>query len=315
MADQWAINRQGRRERLAAGVAAGQLIRAGFPELARLAGGAGRQAGEYLGRRARDAYDDYQRGSAKRPKYAPPERKTQPKMSKRYRTGGYYGFSQRTICEPKCAKKELKFRDNAYGGIDLSTYANVSPIQHNGTSSSLVVIPEGTAENERVGRLARIHEIDFQGYIYKDPGTTATPEVLILELWQDRQNNGGNGTTEPAYSEIYDNAVATSTTVADLPNLANAKRFKKLHTICERSLMPHVVIQPGASASTFESNKIFVSGKWKSDAVNGMPIEYSGTTGAAPEITSNNMFLVVRGTNMADTYLYLTARIRYTDGL
>ena len=271
------------------------------------------QAAQDVGRGVRRRLWPYEDAPEQERKHVKPNPTRPQSSSKMYRTGGYYGFAKKTICPPKCEKRELKFKDFIYSAASLATYGGIKPIVNDSGTGALTTVAEGDGPDERQGRTIRIHEIDCSLYIGSSTQTTSTsPTNIKIELWLDRQWNKQNGTTDPDYNLIYKNSGVSD--VSDMPELSNASRFKLLMILFDVILDPVPYVQTGSAVTNMGYQNARVSKKWSAGKT-GLPITYTEvTTGAPSEVTSNGLFLIARkyaGESL--TTLSGVVRIRFTD--
>lgn len=211
------------------------------------------------------------------------------KPAKRRRTGqtrqsGYYGRYQRRSALPV----ETKF-------IDISISHALD--QTAAVEQTLLTIPQGVEQSQRIGRKAQIKSLFFRmSYLY-DPGALADATcVTFVLLVHDTQTNGAL----PGVSTIL-----TSTQLGTaMMNLENAGRFK----IIKR--WDKVWGATAGVSGAYNQARAYDTFMYRCDT----PIHYSGATGAVTEIRSNNYFLV-GGSLGGDDLVSLsgTCRVRYVD--
>lgn len=235
------------------------------------------------------------------------------------RTGGFYngtlqkvniGSRRAAVKELKCWEDTVAVTPTAAGQIATCTTA---------TDSSFFHIAQGNSTEKRVGRMAYIHELNFNGSIRQATfGTVTTPYPVVvkLALWLDKQANGA----APAYDDImgWDIASATGDENQDnaYPYLGNAQRFTCLKCW-------NLVLQPKLNTDSFAAaDQIVYDGRYISfnkKFKKPLAIDFSGTTGAITEINKYNVILGVKldsgGTTWADALFEcdFRFRVRFTD--
>ncbi len=197
------------------------------------------------------------------------------------RVGGFYGRYANG--------GELKFFDTTVASTStLVAGAVISP--------SLVLIPQGVTESERVGRKCTIKAMYIQGQIISKNTTTVTDadDTVKILIFLDKQANGAAA----AVTDLLETA-----TVNSFNNLSNSSRFKTLKVV-RMSLRATAA----TATSTFNQQYDFAC------AVKlNLPIEYSGVTGAIGEIRSNNIGILVISQD-AKSNVQWTVRVRFSDG-
>jgi len=169
------------------------------------------------------------------------------------------------------------------------------------TGTSMVIVPQGDEQSQRVGRKIIVQSIEIHGVVELVPGASATAnDIVFFYVILDTQCNGAN----PAASGNA--GVFTSATLNEAHlNLANEGRF----VILKRWV---VVLNPGSGATTAYNNT--KRALWWKKNLN-VPIMYdaSATTGALTTIRSNNIFFVT-GSGSDDLSSFNgTCRIRFMD--
>ncbi len=188
--------------------------------------------------------------------------------------------------------KEKKFFDKVEAENTMAATGEVS--------TSLNLIPQGVTESTRIGRKAYLHSIDGRCRLNmpETAGQSGGSGDLTLTLVLDKQANGAT----PAYADIYE----LNTNVKSFLNLANTGRFKVLWK--QEMIFVPVLSGDGttdATAQTVREAHFHVDLK-------GLPVEFSGASGAITEITSNNLIMCEISTN-ASILTNWNYRIRYTD--
>lgn len=207
----------------------------------------------------------------KRRRYALRRRRGIPRrMRGRYRRVGYYGRYNRRLTD-RSVQQELKFHDVFPTDVIVPTTGVVH--------TSMVLIPQGTTQKERLGRKAIIRSIAFR-LILSVPlvqGQADIPdgEVFRIILFIDKQCNGANA----AVSDIL-----ITTAIEGYRNMANIGRFTIL---CDKHVTINRTVAMADGTNTSSSPLVYrrIKGYYKLN----LPIEYSGTAGSITEIRSNNI--------------------------
>lgn len=191
-------------------------------------------------------------------------------MKGKDRTTGYYNrFTP--------GSGELKFRDIAIADGSVSVTG--------GVVTNLVAIPQGTGENERIGRKCTIKRIGIKWFTTLDPLNNATEsppgDDIRVIMYLDKQANG-------TAAQITD--VLESDAVLSFNNLANSQRFRTIfdkHICLNRQSMSLTAV----ASPTVQSTGLTLYGEWYKNV--NIPIEYSGTTGILSELRSNNIGMIL----------------------
>ncbi len=180
--------------------------------------------------------------------------------------------------------------------LDLSVGSNVILPTGEIITDNLTPIPQGTDEDERIGRKVTINQIFFKGnLILPETSTNSnTSDILRLVLYVDHQPNGA----VPSLLDYFDVAEYDS-----FRNLANTKRFTVLY---DRN---HTL---NASAAESTQSCAFIKDLKISKPKLNIQVNYDSTLGALTELTtraigfmgiSQGGFIEIEG----------KWRIRYTD--
>lgn len=248
----------------------------------------------YGGRKRKAAYA-YSKGGAitiKNPLYVA-SKASMPAYRKKVRRSGYVrksGFYGR-FNQPG-GGNELKFFDTSISVAPTSTMAVPA------TGGQLCLIPQGTTEQQRIGRKCVIKSIQIRGLSKYVPAASTSGNLgCCLYVVLDKQCNGAAA----AQTDVF----TTSSPNTMMVNLANSDRFVVLKKYSW-------VAQSAAGIQTAFSND--------SDRIEwyhkcNIPLEFSSTTGAITEIKSNNVFLLVGtdGADGANITITGTARLRFSD--
>lgn len=144
------------------------------------------------------------------------------------------------------------------------------------------LIPQGDTKTTRDGRQAIIKSIQFRGMVYGDQGATQYSCNGWLWVVQDTQANGAAA----AVTDVFTSAAA----VDCLRNLDNNKRFKILHKEVFNTM------DNGSGAVVYNTATATEVVTWRRPIEFYLPcnilVDWSGTTGAITEITSNNIFII-----------------------
>lgn len=200
------------------------------------------------------------------------------------RIGGYYGrfFPGST---------ELKFLDTSLSGT-IDATGEVAP--GGGTSTGIVLIPQGVTESTRVGRKCTIRSIQMKGTM--SLGTTTSSSLYLMTLIWDKQANGAY----PAYTDVFEDGTITSHL-----NLANSGRF----VVLKRWAGTIRNLTYNDTGAAYGANSMMLKYYKKCN----IPIEFSSTTGAITEIKSNNLFVMWRASGDDVISAVLNFRVRFSD--
>ncbi len=190
----------------------------------------------------------------------------------------------RTTIEP-----ELKFFDTINTGTALALTGVI-------TNASLNIVPQGTLENNRVGRKIIIKRIGIRFLLQFNSSTTETAEVVRVIVVHDKQTN------KTAFG-ITD--VLESASEGAFNNLANKQRFTIL---MDRYESINKTVDVGTNINEHTQ-------AWSWFKTVNIPIEYdnSVTTGAVSSQTSGNIAVFGITLNSTTVNLAYTARIRFYD--
>lgn len=212
-------------------------------------------------------------------------RKTGPRSYKRQKTyRQYYGKSS--------LKPELKF-------LDTGVTAQLIPNAYAIPTSTFITIPEGTSDNERVGRKVVIQQIELKGQLTYTPSAQADGSNHVsMMIVLDTQCNG----TSPPITDIMTNSVPARS----YPNLVNQGRFK----ILKAWEVDFNVTNTESTIFVPSEQTKYIHFK-KSVSI---PIEYAGALGTLTNIKSNNLFIMYGCDGQNNTVRFDgKTRIRYVD--
>ncbi len=193
---------------------------------------------------------------------------------------------------------EWKFHD-----IDI----NDASVAQNGTilEDSCNTIAQGVTESQRIGRKCTIRSINWRFRVLLTGQTdvnnlAAAADTVRVILYLDKQANGAAaGVTDILESDDFQS----------FNNLANKSRFR---TLMDRVYDLSASAGAGTSAAAAnDTGPIFAS-----DAIYkkcNIPIEYSSTTGAITEVTSNNIGVLILAAAGARTSFDSKMRLRFSD--
>lgn len=203
------------------------------------------------------------------------------------RNKGFYGRYKST------ASQELKFRDTTVTANAPATVGNLD--------ASLHAIPQGVAENERVGRKIWIKDIEVRGSFelltrFAGPNTGFARARLLIAI--DKQCNG---------AVVGANEVLESNDIDSFYEQSNSGRFTilldEVYLLNTRTLNNDAVPRFANNTRSFRFKKSL-----------NLPVEFTGATGAITEIQSNNIFMQHIGDQGGGLIqLDLSIRTRYTD--
>lgn len=190
---------------------------------------------------------------------------------------------------------ELKFFDV---DIDDAVIAQNWTIQ-----AHPLTIPEGTADDERIGRKIQLTNLNWRWTLVngdtQDPANS-TDTVRLMAI-QDKQANGA----QPAITDIF-----ASNNFQSFNNLTNKGRFRTLYDETIDLSLPSGAGAGNGTTDTFLYGKKSVSGAVYKDL--NIPIEYSGATGAVTEVRTNNIIFLA-GSRSGLCLLDSKVRFRYLD--
>lgn len=206
-----------------------------------------------------------------------------------YRKSGYWrpqGMSQ---------AQELKFKDVGLSKTDITQAGQVF-----GTGS-LITIPSGTGESQRVGRKVWIKNIGFR-FTLNLPGVpngvAGISEVVRMILYLDKQCNG---VTALPLDILEDDDYQ------GFNNLSNKERFTIM-------MDKRITLNRQATGSSDVINfHAEISHEYNMYKKCYIPVEYSGTDGTIDEIRSNNIGLVFFSKVGAVADFHGHIRFRFTD--
>ncbi len=191
---------------------------------------------------------------------------------------------------------ERKFFDSTLGDVAVSASGTVQ--------SSMVEIPQGTTESERVGRKIRITSVHYRGHItipFNGSTGAGSNDIVRMILVQDKQVNGAAFSVLD-YLEASDHH--------SFRNLSNVNRF---HTLYDRQFAIDAQSGGGRGDNTVFTAVSRVPFQFHKNV--NIPIEYNNTatTGAVSTQTSNGLFWLFiseAGLGAVDAQF----RVRFTDG-
>lgn len=208
-----------------------------------------------------------------------------------YRRAGFYGrygggFQNRSI-----AKREAKFFDTVIANNAVNTSGEIY-------SLSLNLIPGGSTESTRIGRLIVVKQLNMR-FLVKSPaqGTISGDAWVRLIIYCDKQTNGATA----AVTDLLDSADFIS-----YSNLANATRFRILW-----SKWVHLDVNAAAGDGTTNDSAAVLKLVSCSIPMN-LQIDFEGVTGAITELCCNNIGVLAIST-LATTEVAAEARLRYYD--
>ena len=172
-------------------------------------------------------------------------------------------------------------------------------------SNTLVGIPQGTGEQERIGRKCTITNMHFRLLFTSvdlqasnlTAATLAHDDVRVI-VYLDKQANG---------AQINGNDLLDADGIFEFRNLANSKRFKVLKDIT--FVFNETVIGAGNGTAN-DSHVVHKDKLVKFSLRTYIPIEYDSTLGALTEIRSNNIGLIVWTRAGGRVFLSTSSRVR-----
>ncbi len=211
-----------------------------------------------------------------------------------YRKAGYYPGANRG--------PELKFFDILVSDAVIAAGGTIqTPTNPAGAFASIVGIPSGTGESERIGRKCQVRSINWRYRLSLSETIAGTPpeETVRVILYLDKQTNG---------------AAASVTDILELNdyqsfnNLSNKSRFRVL---MDRTHNLNSTAGGPVTAST---------GDWAGQRLNfsffkkcSIPLEFSSTTGNLTEMRSNNLNVLLLSDTGGLTTFTSRMRMRFSD--
>ncbi len=215
---------------------------------------------------------------------------------KRFRRGGRYRRGRRRLIGASCsAPFESKVHDVTYASDAFAT--TTAAIDH-AAGESLLLIPQGVDNNERVGRSICVSSIQVDGRIRLVAGVAASGghNLVKVQLVLDKQCNGADAT-------ILD--VVETATIDSYRNLANAKRFKILATKV-------INLQGSFYGNGTDTKSGPVGVPFTLYKKLSLPVVYDSTAGAVTELQTNNLFLMGSMSESVTANFLGKVRIRFT---
>ncbi len=208
------------------------------------------------------------------------------KTTRQYQTPGYYGRLKNG--------PEYKFFDLDIDDAVVAAGANI-------VQDSCNKIPQGVTEVTRVGRKCVIKKIGwkFQMILPTTAVATATTDICRVILYLDKQANGATATTT---------GILESDDFQSFNNLANKNRFR---TLMDRTYQLKCPAGSGrGSTDTLSYGEDAIQDSFYKNC--NIPLEFSATTGAITEITSNNIgVLILSGDGLVGFFSKM--RLRFSD--
>ncbi len=195
--------------------------------------------------------------------------------------------------EEELNPREVKFLDTTISDGTLA-----STMVH----FNICVVPQGTDEQQRVGRKILVRKVHFKGVLTLINSTdiTNTSNVVKVMVVQDKQTNGA----QFAAAQLLETDV-----IASFNNLTNRSRFRVLRTEY------FTFSQPGgvATGAAFALGEV---SRWVNINVDcKVPIEYddSASTGAITTVRSSSLWVLFQTSTSETMAVSGQARIRYLD--
>lgn len=190
--------------------------------------------------------------------------------------------------------RELKFWNGPLWVHTVSTTGSLLGIS--GSPTSPILIPQGTDNDQRIGRKIQITTIQFKLLFSLFAGNSHDNGWLYLV--HDKQANGAL----PAYTDIFDSADFYS-----FIKLENTKRFKIMRKY-QYNLDSKVAATAGGVGIP-QPVGVIIEDYIKCD----IPVEYTNTTGAIGGIVSGQYFLCAVSANSSSTVITGHIRTRFYD--
>lgn len=187
------------------------------------------------------------------------------------------------------AGPELKWADGLSSMVPSNT----------GVTASMLGIPQGTNEDERIGNKITVKKAFFRFTASFTPTTGLPPVALRVMIVWDKQANGAQAVP----GDVLNLGGGTFHQDA-FNNTDNSDRFRILKDFrfCMNTLS-----QNGTTGTSCDKT-------WDWYIPLNLPVYYGGVTGAITEVKSNNIFvLALSDHNTSDVALRCVHRIRWTD--
>lgn len=212
------------------------------------------------------------------------------------RTAGYLGI-------------ELKFYDTSLAGLAIPSPADATGGELDPSTTILFnSVVQGDGESQRDGRQISMRSIGIKGFINVNVQVNQTlgdvAPIIFLALVLDTQTNGATIASENVYTNKSANAMLAAN---PFRNLQFSKRFQVLKTLTLKLEQPEMTydgtnIEQGGYDHPFQ---MFVN-------LDGITVNYSGTTETVANITDNSLHLVGYASNVTSVPLiYYNARLRF----
>ncbi len=208
------------------------------------------------------------------------------------RVGGFYGRFSGTRGQ---GGGELKFHDVE---VDDATVAAGATL----VTDSINKIPQGVTEVQRIGRKCVIKKIMFRYRIalpFQDAMAVAkNGDSIRIIVFLDKQCNGATATTA---------GILESDDLHSFNNLANSGRFRilfdKVHDLNYQAMSSD-------GSGVMSQTGVVEEDTWFKDV--NIPLEFDSTTGAITEIRSNNIGILIAGSQGEMTF-NSKIRLRFSD--
>ncbi len=207
---------------------------------------------------------------------------------------GVHRATPRVITPVTLKNKEIKFGNFSYDDVVIAINGNI-------VAPSIFLIPQGFAEQQRIGR--RVHivgiNIRYNFTLFTTAAPTNTTEVVRFMVILDKQANGA----APVITDVL-----KTDDYQSFNNLANKGRFKvlldKMYTLNHTS-----GAYDGGTDRFGDIDRTFTYFKRCY-----IPVEFDGVDGLIGELKSNNVFyiLLTKVGNRAE--FNSRTRIRFVDG-
>lgn len=194
-------------------------------------------------------------------------------------------------------KAELKFFTTIVTGVNLNGTI--------GALSSLVLVAQGSDENNRVGDHIFIKHVEIIGTI----SSTNPSDYGFMALLCDKQPNGAATSMASDFNSTSVTPYNCSSTVAPLAGvmLRNMNAVKRYSYYREKSWSGNQQVAT-QSWTPFSSNFHF-----KKSFTTPLEVEYNNTTGVIGSVSTNNLTFGYSGYTGANTSISFYAQIHYTD--
>lgn len=171
---------------------------------------------------------------------------------------------------------EIKFNDSTIGQQTITTAGLNTAFTGAVNGVSMVLIPNGTTDNTRIGNKINLRHIRLRGTL-QIPSNVVAGDRARLILYKDMQTNG-------AAAAVTD--ILATANVNSYINMDNTERFK----IIKDKIID---LNPGNGTALAGSGSLLYLKSFKMNHKANCRIDYSSTTGAITELRTANYALLI----------------------